>query len=98
MDSPGPPRILIHSLVVTNGHVGFADLTRKTPFRTAYAPINLEIAGSIDPVEDRDALARGLVQGLVKAARLGELSAIGRSPPDADASFRGQTRVTLSPN
>ncbi len=39
----GPPRILIHSLVVTNGYVGFADLTRKTPFRTAYAPINLDL-------------------------------------------------------
>jgi len=47
--------------------------------------LNLEIAGSIDPVEDRDALARGLVQSQVKAARLGELSAIGRSPADADA-------------
>ena len=29
--------------MVTNGHVGFADLTRKTPFRTAYAPINLNL-------------------------------------------------------
>ena len=37
------PRVLVFDLSVTNGHVGFADLSRKTPFRTDYQPINLHL-------------------------------------------------------
>ena len=37
------PHVLVFNLAITNGHVGFADLSRKTPFRTAYAPINLHL-------------------------------------------------------
>jgi len=40
---PSVPGVLIFSLVVTNGQIGLADLTRKTPFRTTYTPINLKL-------------------------------------------------------
>jgi hypothetical protein len=46
--------------------------------------INLEIAGSIDPVADRDALARTLVQSQVKSLRLEELNTISQAPTDPD--------------
>ncbi len=39
----GLPSLLIFNLVVTNGYVGFVDLTRQTPFHTAYEPINLHL-------------------------------------------------------
>ncbi|MHB9005684.1 MAG: DUF748 domain-containing protein [Limisphaerales bacterium] len=41
--SPSIPRVLIFDLIVTNGHVGFADLARRTPFRTDYKPINFDL-------------------------------------------------------
>ena len=41
----GLPRLLIFNLSVTNGQAGFADLSRKTPFRTVYNPINLDLRG-----------------------------------------------------
>lgn len=37
------PRLLVFDLSITNGHVGFADLSRRTPFRTEYHPINLHL-------------------------------------------------------
>ncbi|HEY5913871.1 MAG TPA: DUF748 domain-containing protein, partial [Verrucomicrobiae bacterium] len=39
----GIPRLVVFNLMVTNGHVGFADATHKTPFRTAYEPINFNL-------------------------------------------------------
>ncbi len=39
----GLPRLVIFNLSVTNGHFGFADLSRKTPFRTDYQPINFDL-------------------------------------------------------
>ncbi|MHC1767729.1 MAG: DUF748 domain-containing protein [Verrucomicrobiia bacterium] len=39
----GLPRLTVLNLSVTNGHLGFADLSRKTPFRTAYHPINFNL-------------------------------------------------------
>jgi Domain of Unknown Function (DUF748) len=41
----GIPRLLVFNLSVTNGHAGFADLSRRTPFRTVYEPINLSLKG-----------------------------------------------------
>jgi len=38
--STAMPRVIIYSLSVSNGRVGFSDLTLKTPFRTSYEPIN----------------------------------------------------------
>lgn len=37
------PRVLIFDLSVTNGHLSFADLSRKTPFRTTYKPIHFHL-------------------------------------------------------
>lgn len=37
------PRLLVFDLTVTNGLVGFADRSRKTPFRTAFTPINFHL-------------------------------------------------------
>ncbi|MBK9137928.1 MAG: DUF748 domain-containing protein [Verrucomicrobia bacterium] len=46
--SAGPgriPRIHIFHIGVTNGFVAFEDRTRRSPFRTEYRPINLELRG-----------------------------------------------------
>lgn len=37
------PRVLVFNLSITNGHMAFADLSRKTPFRSSYEPINLHL-------------------------------------------------------
>lgn len=37
------PGLLVFNLMLTNGHVAFADLSRHTPFRTVYEPINLTL-------------------------------------------------------
>lgn len=37
------PRVVVFNLAITNGHVGFTDHTRKSPFHTAYEPINLRL-------------------------------------------------------
>jgi uncharacterized protein involved in outer membrane biogenesis len=42
-EKAGVPRLLVFTLTVTNGHLGFADLTHKNPFRTAYEPINFNL-------------------------------------------------------
>jgi uncharacterized protein involved in outer membrane biogenesis len=47
--------------------------------------LNLEIEGSIHPVADRDALARGLVQDHIKSLRLKELALIGQVPAPGEA-------------
>ena len=46
--------------------------------------LSLEIAGSLDRVADRDALALELVKERVKRSRLQELSALGRSPSSSE--------------
>jgi hypothetical protein len=37
------PAILIFNLTLTNGHLAFADLSRKTPFHATYEPMNLHL-------------------------------------------------------
>jgi hypothetical protein len=37
------PAVLIYRLSITNGAVAFADLKRKTPFRTRFSPIQLDL-------------------------------------------------------
>lgn len=39
----GLPRLLIFNLTVTNGHAGFVDRSRPTPFSTVYAPLNFHL-------------------------------------------------------
>jgi hypothetical protein len=46
--------------------------------------LSLEIEGSIDPVSDRDALARRLVQNQIRLERLQELSLSGQAPASAE--------------
>ncbi len=41
---PAIPRVTVFHLVVTNGAVGFTDASRKSPFRTAYQPIHLNLS------------------------------------------------------
>jgi len=38
-----PPPVIVYHLIVTNGAVAFADLTRKTPFKILYQPINVHL-------------------------------------------------------
>jgi hypothetical protein len=45
--------------------------------------LSLEIEGSVDPKDDRDALAVGIVRKQMKAQRLQELAASGQTPPAA---------------
>lgn len=47
--------------------------------------LNLEIEGSVDPVADRDALARARVRDEIKSERLRELAGVGQAPPSAEA-------------
>lgn len=37
------PRVIVYDLLVTNGAVAFADMTRKTPFHIRYQPINVDL-------------------------------------------------------
>ncbi|MCL5099148.1 MAG: hypothetical protein M1608_16750 [Candidatus Omnitrophica bacterium] len=46
--------------------------------------LNLEIEGSIDPVEDREALARGIVREQMKSMALKELASTGLTPPSTE--------------
>ncbi len=39
--SSAPPRVLVHSLSVSNGMVEIADFNRALPFKTKFTPINL---------------------------------------------------------
>ena len=45
--------------------------------------VNLEIEGAIDPVRDRDALARTKLRSDLEAQHLSELSSTGKTPPSA---------------
>jgi Domain of Unknown Function (DUF748) len=47
------PRVTIYSLVVSNGAVGFADLSRKEPFRTQFIPIDLDLT-NLTTIRDRN--------------------------------------------
>jgi hypothetical protein len=40
---PRIPRIRITAITITNGFVAFEDRTRRSPFRTEYRPINLQL-------------------------------------------------------
>lgn len=39
----GLPRLLVFNLVITNGHFGFEDLSRRKPFRTSYEPFHIHL-------------------------------------------------------
>ena len=45
--APQPPqpltRVIVHHLLITNGAVAFDDLTRKSPFKIHYQPINVNL-------------------------------------------------------
>ena len=47
------PRVTIYSLVVSNGAVGFADLSRKEPFKTEFIPIDLNLT-NLSTIRDRN--------------------------------------------
>lgn len=47
------PRVTIYSLVVSNGAVGFADLSRKDPFKTQFVPIDLNLT-NLTTIRDRN--------------------------------------------
>ncbi len=47
------PRVAIYSLVVSNGAVGFADLSRKEPFKTEFIPIDLNLT-NLSTIRDRN--------------------------------------------
>ena len=38
-----PPPVIVHHLLITNGAVAFDDLTRKSPFKIRYQPINVNL-------------------------------------------------------
>jgi hypothetical protein len=38
-----PPPVIVHHLIIANGAVAFADLTRKSAFKTRYQPINVNL-------------------------------------------------------
>lgn len=40
-----PPRVLVHSLSVSNGALEFADFNRAKPFQTKFVPINVFVKG-----------------------------------------------------
>jgi hypothetical protein len=48
------PAVVIYNLRVTNGALAFADLTRKTPFRTKFIPIEVDLT-NLTTVRDKNA-------------------------------------------
>lgn len=38
-----PPRMVVYHLLITNGAVAFTDMTRKTPFKIRYQPIDVSL-------------------------------------------------------
>ncbi len=54
---PGPPKppppLLVFQLSITNGAVAFVDLTRKTPFRTQFTPIDVDLT-NLTTVRDKN--------------------------------------------
>ena len=59
-----------------------AKLTKALAQRPA---LNLEIEGAIDPVTDREALAKNKLRDQLKAKRLQELTAKGKAPQSAES-------------
>ncbi|HEX4644616.1 MAG TPA: DUF748 domain-containing protein, partial [Verrucomicrobiae bacterium] len=49
---PTLPAAIIYKLHITNGAVAFADLNRKTPFRTQFAPIDVNLT-NLTTIRDR---------------------------------------------
>ena len=75
----------------TNLAVGEADKLTKLAKALAQRPaLSLEIEGSIDPVADREALAKQKLRDQFKAKALQELAAKGKAPQSVEA-------FTLSP-
>jgi uncharacterized protein involved in outer membrane biogenesis len=48
-----PPPLLVYQLSITNGAVGFADLKRKTPFRTRFVPIQVNLT-NLTTIRDKN--------------------------------------------
>jgi hypothetical protein len=48
-----PPRLLVYSLNITNGSIGFSDLKRKVPFNTKFIPINIALT-NLTTIRDRN--------------------------------------------
>ncbi|MCL5096195.1 MAG: DUF748 domain-containing protein [Candidatus Omnitrophica bacterium] len=46
--------------------------------------LNLEIEGSVDPIEDREALARGIIREKMKSMALKEFASTGQTPPSTE--------------
>ena len=91
------PMLLVQHLVVTNGDFNVADLTRHTPFRIDYGPINLDLK-NFTTRRNKD----GLYSLAVTTGAGGDFSwsgTIAANPPESTGKFmlRGVVLKTYSP-